>query len=157
DTVKNGQDRNLTLNSIAVNGHTVRSTSVYETYNAHGQGHIHSSGAMNWDGNAAFKLQGWVFTGTSPTPPTSPAPGFYVSASGRDSGNGSAAHPFKTLGRAVSAMESSGVHTTYVESGTYNLSSTLNLSGADSGITITAAPGAKPIINGNHSVQTLVQ
>lgn len=157
DTVVNGSDRNLTLRSIGVQGHPVSASSTYETYHASGQGNLPSSGAMNWTGYAEFKLPAAMFTSTSPTAGAgSPAPGYYVSATGSDSGNGSAAHPFKTLGRAVSAMESSGVHTTYVESGTYNLSSTLNLGGGDSGMTITAAAGARPILNGNHSLQTLV-
>jgi parallel beta-helix repeat protein len=157
DTVANGQDRNLNVRSIAVNGHPVLATSAHEIYHAAGQGNLHSTGAMKWNGNAEFRLPASMFTSTSPTPgQVAPARGYYVSTTGNDSGNGSAAHPFKTLDRAVSAMESSNIHKTYVEGGTYNLSSTLNLDGADSGMTITAARGAHPILDGNHSLQTLV-
>ena len=155
DTVVNGQDRNLDLKSIAVNGHAVLAASASEVYHAAGQGNLHSTGAMNWNGNAEFKLP--AFTSTSPSPGVTPlASGYYVATTGSDSADGSAAHPFKTLNRAISAMESSGIHKTYVEGGTYNLSSTLNLGSADSGMTITAAPGAHPILNGNNSLQTLV-
>jgi parallel beta-helix repeat protein len=157
DTVVNGHDRNLDLKSVSVNGHAVLATSAREIYHALGRGNLHSTGAMNWNGNAEFKLPASMFTGTSPSPDRAAlTPAYYVSTRGSDSGDGSAAHPFKTLGRAVSAMESSGIHKTYVEGGTYNLGSTLNLGSAASGMTITAAPGAHPILNGNHSLQTLV-
>ena len=111
--------------------------------------------AISFIASSAFV--GALFTSTSLIAATAPAPGFYVSATGSDSSNGSAAHPFRTLGRAVSAMQGSSIRTTYVENGTYNLRSTLNLSSANSNMTITAAAGAKPIINGNHSLQTLLQ
>src|ERR1700722_1543323 len=104
DTVINGQDRNLTLNSIAVNGQTVSATSPYEVYHATGQGNFASDGAMNWNGTAEFSLPASMFGGSSSS---TPAAGFYVSTTGSDSGDGSAAHPFATLAKAVTAMEQS--------------------------------------------------
>jgi parallel beta-helix repeat protein len=158
DAARNGQDRNLTVDSIAVNGHKMLAINKYEVYHAVGQGNLHSTGDMKWNGNAEFKVPASMFGGkAAATVKASPAAGIYVSASGSDSANGSAAHPFKTLARAVQAMESSGIHTTYVEGGTYKLDSTLTLTSADSGMTIAAAPGAKPIITGGGSLQTLVQ
>jgi hypothetical protein len=79
---------------------------------------------------------------------TSTATGFYVSTMGSDNGDGRAAHPFATIGRAVQAMENSGIKTTYVEGGTYKLGSTINLTSKDAGITIESAPGAKAVIDG---------
>src|ERR1700744_1328965 len=156
DHVINGQDRNLNLQSISVNGQSVSATSPYEVYHANGQGNIASSGAMNWGGTAEFKLPASMFGGTTTTPPPSTA-GFYVSTTGSDSGDGSAAHPFATIGRAVTAMEQSGtIKTAYLEGGTYKLGSTVNLGSKDSGITIESAPGAKAVLDGNGSLSTLV-
>ena len=154
DSVVNGQDRNLSLKSITINNQTIAATSSYEVYHANGQGDIASSGTMNWGGTAEFKLPASLFGGTTP-PPSSP--GFYVSTTGSDSGDGSAAHPFATIGRAVTAMEQSGtVKTAYVEGGTYKLGSTINLGSKDNGITIESAPGAKAVLDGNGSLSTLV-
>jgi parallel beta-helix repeat protein len=86
----------------------------------------------------------------TPTP-TPVVPAFYVSVNGNDSGNGSASNPFATLARAEQAMEGSSIKTTYVEGGTYNLSSALNLTSADDGISFIAAPGQTPILNGGAS------
>jgi parallel beta-helix repeat protein len=67
------------------------------------------------------------------------------------SGNGSVADPFATLGQAQEAMEGSSIHTTYVEGGTYNLTSSLNLGSADDGMSFIAAPGQTPVLNGGQS------
>jgi parallel beta-helix repeat protein len=149
-----GHDRNLTLNWIQVNGHRVAATSSYEVYHAAGQGNLASDGAMNWNGTAEFKLPASMFGGSAPP---APATGFYVSTTGSDSGDGSVAHPFATLGRAVTAMEQSGsIKATYLEGGTYKLGSTVNLGSKDSGMTIESAPGAKAVLDGNGSLSTLV-
>ena len=75
DAVINGQDRNLKLNSITVYGQTIAATSQYEVYHAEagGQGDIASSGAMNWNGTAEFKLPASMFPSTTPVTPTAPA------------------------------------------------------------------------------------
>ena len=85
------------------------------------------------------------------------ASGFYVSTSGSDSADGSSAHPFATLRRAVSAMEQSGTHTTYLAGGKYYMSSTVNLGSADSGMTIQSTPGSKAVLDGRSSLSTLIQ
>jgi len=161
DTVIKGQDRNLHLNSISVDGKSYAATSPYEVYNATGQGSFASDGNMYWNGTAEFKLPASEFGGTlpsSPPPPPPPPPaGFYVSPTGSDSNNGSATTPFKTLAKALSAMEGSSTHTTYLEGGTYNLTSTLNLGTADSGMTIESAPGSKAVLDGGGSLSTLIQ
>jgi len=156
DTVVNGVDRNLHLKSIKVAGHTIAATSRYEVYHAPGQGNLHSTGEMNWRGTAEFKLPKSLFSGVV-KPPPKPVPHFYVSTTGSDSGNGSAAQPFKTLARALSAMEGSKIHTTVVEGGTYNLNSTLNLGAADSGMKFVSAWGEKAVLDGGGSLSTLVQ
>ncbi len=62
------------------------------------------------------------------------APGLYVSATdGSATGDGTSADPFATLQQAQQAMQNSSIKTTYVEGGTYNLSTSLNLTAADSG------------------------
>jgi parallel beta-helix repeat protein len=176
DTVVRGQDRNLQLNSITVAGKTVAAASSLEVYHAQGQGDLVGDGAMNWNGTAEFQVPASLFsaqisasaggqtTAPSPAQSTSPfvpatptGPGFYVSASGNDGGDGSASHPFASFARALSAMESSGTHNTYVEDGTYALNSTLHLGGGDSGMTFQAAPGASPVLDGRGSLSTLIQ
>jgi len=166
DTVKSGQDRNLYLQSISVDGKSYAATSSYETYHAQagGQGDLASDGNMYWAGTAEFKLPASLFPSspqqpTSPPPPPPPPPpaGFYVSPTGSDSNSGTAGSPFKTLAKALSAMQGSSTHTTYLEGGTYNLTSTLNLGTSASGMTFAAASGATPILDGGGSLSTLIQ
>jgi len=63
DTVINGQDRNLILNSIGVDGRTTLATSSYEIYHAQagGQGDFPSDGNMYWKGTAEFSLPATLF------------------------------------------------------------------------------------------------
>ncbi len=176
DTVINGQDRNLLLNSISINGNTIAATSGYETYTAPTQGTtVASDGNMYWNGTADFKLPASSFSAANGTtaadsttaattttaanaaPPSSNGNGFYVSTSGSDGGDGSAAHPFATLAKAVSAMEGSGTHTTFVEGGTYYIGSTLHLGSQASGMTIESAPGSTATLDGSGSQSTLIQ
>ena len=154
DTVINGQDRNLYLQSISVGGNTVAATSSLEVYHAAGQGNLASNGNMYWNGSAEFKLPASDFPAPtpSPAPPSTPSapsgPAFFVATNGSDGGDGSAAHPFATLAKAQAAMEGSTTHTTYVEGGTYNLSSTLALGSKDSGMSFLAYPGQTPVLDG---------
>lgn len=90
---------------------------------------------------------------TAPVTPT-PSNAFYVSANGSASGTGTAANPFATLAQAQKAMEGSVIKTTNVEGGTYNLSSSLNLTSADNGETFIGVAGQAASITGN--LQTLV-
>ena len=155
DRVINGADRNLYLKSISVAGHSFAATSQYEVYHALGQGNLASNGNMYWRGTAEFNLPASLFGG--PKAAAAPVPKFYVSTKGSDSGDGSAAHPFKTLTRALSAMEGSSIHTTFVEGGTYNLSSTLNLGSADSGMAFISSPKSPAMLDGGGSLTTLIQ
>lgn len=86
---------------------------------------------------------------------------FYVSADATGNGNGtlgSSTNPFSTLQQAQQAMEGSNIKTAYVEGGTYDLSSTLNLTSADSGESFIAAPGSSQpaVIDGQGNVSNLV-
>ncbi|MFE2040336.1 discoidin domain-containing protein [Streptomyces sp. NPDC059477] len=86
----------------------------------------------------------------------------YVSPSGKDSGTGTAAQPFKTLEHARDYVRkakkkvSGDVHVLLM-SGTYQLSSTFSLTAEDSGedgsrVTYEAAPGASPVISGGKQI-----
>lgn len=64
DTVIAGQDRNLILSSIGINGQTVLATSTFEVYHSKvggGPGDIASNGNMYWDGAAEFKVPASYF------------------------------------------------------------------------------------------------
>jgi len=73
--------------------------------------------------------------GTGAPDPAQTTNAFYVSPNGNDSNPGTLAAPFATLQHAQQAMENSSIKTTYVEGGTYNMSSTLTLTSADDGET----------------------
>jgi hypothetical protein len=64
DIVVNGQDRNLILSSIGVDGKTVLATSQYEIYHAQagGQGDLMGNGNMYWSGTAEFSLPATFFS-----------------------------------------------------------------------------------------------
>lgn len=86
----------------------------------------------------------------------------YVSPTGRDSGPGTAAHPFKTLEHArdqVRGAKSKALGDIHVRlmSGTYQLTRTFSLTAEDSGreghrIIYEAAPGAHPVISGGKQI-----
>lgn len=107
----------------------------------------HLIGSVNWPQNWALSLQynGGTYlsqnvnfnglpvfgTGGGSTPSSS---AFYVSPSGNDSNAGTLAAPFKTLGKAQTAMQGSSVKTTYLRAGTY-ASTALSLTVSDNGET----------------------
>ena len=81
----------------------------------------------------------------------------YVSVIGSDqTGDGSAAHPFATLGQAQSAVQASTTKTTCLETGSYALSSTVTLGQADNDETIAAVPGQIAGLDGHGSLATLI-
>lgn len=96
----------------------------------------------------------------------SPAPAsgldVYVSPTGRDTGSGTAGHPFRTLEHARDYVRDvkSRVHgdvRVLLMSGTYRLSHTFALTARDSGsnghrVVYGAAPGAQPVISGGTRV-----
>jgi parallel beta-helix repeat protein len=73
---------------------------------------------------------------------------YYIATNGNDSGDGSAAHPFRTLTRAQAAMQGSSVKTAILEAGTYYVSNTLRLTAADQGETWKALDGAPAVLSG---------
>ena len=164
DTVIDGQDRNLFLQSISVNGTTVPATSSYEVYDpiaGVNQADKPGDGNMYWDGTANFTLPASFFPASSTTTPpatstSDPPSAFYVSTSGSASGTGTQANPFATLAQAQSAMENSTVKTTVIEGGTYSMSSPLALTSKDNGETFEAASGATVALDGGNSQTTLV-
>ncbi|MEW1773627.1 discoidin domain-containing protein [Streptomyces sp. NPDC086777] len=86
----------------------------------------------------------------------------YVSPGGKDTGRGTASHPFKTLEHARDYVRDAksrfggDIHVRLL-SGTYRLSRTFTLTARDSGrngqkIVYEAAPGAHPVISGGRQV-----
>jgi len=97
--------------------------------------------------------------GVDAMPPVDPtAPAYYVAADGSASGNGSASQPFATLQQAQHAMENSSIKTTYVEGGTYSMSSTLNLTSADSGESFISTGGSSnpAVLDGGGKLSNLI-
>ncbi len=98
-------------------------------------------------------------------PPPSSAPGsqaqiagnaYYVSVHGNDRNDGSLAKPFATLSRAASAMRRSGIKTSYIDDGIYNLAAPLILKTDDSGATIQAYSDRRPILCGKSAHLTSI-
>jgi len=54
-------------------------------------------------------------------------------------------------------MQGSSIHTTYLQGGTYHLSSTISLGTANNGVTIASAPGSQAVLDGGGSLSTLIQ
>jgi parallel beta-helix repeat protein len=61
------------------------------------------------------------------------------------------------LNKALSAMQGSSIHTTYLEGGTYHVGSTINLGSGNNGVTIASAPGQHAVLDGGGSLSTLMQ
>ncbi|BAI76773.1 hypothetical protein AZL_f00130 (plasmid) [Azospirillum sp. B510] len=85
---------------------------------------------------------------------------FFVATNGNDSWSGRLAAPnvdgtdgpFVTLERAQSAMRATGIRDTYVRGGSYAMTRTVTLTGADSGVRIMAYPGETPVFSGGERV-----
>ena len=80
----------------------------------------------------------------------SPGPAYYVAKTGSNANDGSTAHPWLTIQHAVDIAR--GGATINVASGVYNELVTLTHSGSAAAgfITLTAAPGATPIVDGTN-------
>src|SRR4051794_29214036 len=78
----------------------------------------------------------------------------FVAPTGNDANAGTPAEqPVRTLGKARDLARAAGAGTTVVlAGGTYQLSQPITLTAADSGITWSAAPGARPVISGGRPV-----
>lgn len=99
-----------------------------------------------------------IFVGESVLPAAAAAPpgAFYVASDGDDTHDGSRAHPFATLARAVGAMRGSPVRCTVVDAGHYHVATTINLGPQDSGVRLVAAPGPQPILDGEGAAGGIV-
>jgi hypothetical protein len=142
-----GHDVNLYVSSITLNGTVINGSQGVNTANngaitpsnateavmdVNGTLTFGQSTAPSTGANGAGAGTGTVGVGAGAAPS---GPGFYVSATGSDSNPGTQAAPFATLARAQQAMENSSIKATYVEGGTYHMSSTLTLTAADNGET----------------------
>jgi Endoglucanase len=78
DASINGQDRNLIVNKITINGHAVNATDSNVTYDKgalDGKDVVKGQSGMWWDGTLVVNADKSWFPGSStPTPPTSPTP-----------------------------------------------------------------------------------
>ena len=81
----------------------------------------------------------------------------YVSTTGSYGGDGSASNPFSNLQQAVSAASASGSNTIYLKGGTYYLNSPIELTSANSGLTIESAPGSRAVLDGQGWLNSLVR
>ena len=78
-----------------------------------------------------------------------PTTGFFVAPGGSDSADGSIDAPFATIERAVIAMRDSSEKTTHVRAGFYEQrGKPIVLDERDSGVTIVAYPGERPVVSG---------
>ena len=77
DAFTGGEDRNLFLQSIAINGNVIPATSNLEVYHAPfnpGPGDLIGNGNMYWNGAAEFNLPASLFPAPTPTPVPTPTP-----------------------------------------------------------------------------------
>ena len=72
----------------------------------------------------------------------------YVSPNGHDAANGSRQHPVQTLERARDLARTASNKQIVVADGVYRLAHPLQLSAADAGLSLVAAPNAHPVVSG---------
>lgn len=84
----------------------------------------------------------------------------YAAPNGKDSDDGTAQQPFKTLSRAISAAQEKDVNSTYereviitLADGEYEVDNTVNISNIRGKVTIKAAEGANPVVKGSKTVK----
>ncbi|WP_148219735.1 right-handed parallel beta-helix repeat-containing protein [Azospirillum sp. B510] len=168
DGVVNGQDRNLTVNSVSINGHSYSPTSSAVTYDKgalDGRDVAAGQKDMWWNGTLVVKAAATDFAapnttpGTTPGTPTTPKPtepAFYVATNGKDSWSGKLAAPnadgtdgpFASLAKAQAAMRADHtIDTTYIRGGDYHQNG-LWLDGQDSGVTFAGYGNEKAVIHG---------
>ncbi|AWK90067.1 right-handed parallel beta-helix repeat-containing protein [Azospirillum thermophilum] len=186
DALINGQDRNLTVNKVTLNGHAYDPASSAMSYDKgalDGRDVVAGKATLAWNGTLVLNAPASDFAGTAPTPtptPTQPSnppvsgnptppvpvsgPAFYVATNGNDKWSGKLAAPnadgtdgpFATLQKAQLAMRSSDIDTTYVRGGDYYLQHGLWLDGQDSGVRFAAYGSEKPVIHGGTAVTNWV-
>ena len=112
------------------------------------------------DGSITRTVAAPVFQGTASQAEAPAEAAYYVAKNGKDTWSGRLAEPnadgtdgpFASLERAQAAMRGSAVKTTYVREGTHQMSRTLELTGADSGVRILGYPGEQVAISGGQTV-----
>lgn len=167
DSTVNGQDRNLYVKSISINGHNVAATDGIVTYDKgvfDGKDVVKGQEGLFWGGVLAFDAGADLFAPAAAKPPAPTGPAFYVAANGKDSWSGKLAQPnadgtdgpFATLEHARDAMRSSSIDTTYVREGTYHLSKTLELTALDNGHAFKNYPGEAVTLSGGEVVKGFV-
>jgi hypothetical protein len=77
---------------------------------------------------------------------------FHVSTVGSDANPGTADKPFATLNRAGNAARQAKWATVFLHGGTYKLDKTLELTPADSGLTIRPFEREKPVLSGGRAI-----
>lgn len=77
---------------------------------------------------------------------------FHVAPGGNDANPGGPDAPFASLPHAISAARGADAATIVVHDGTYSLQAPLELTAADSGLTIRAAGAEKPVISGGRRI-----
>ncbi|PWC31883.1 carbohydrate-binding domain-containing protein [Azospirillum sp. TSO22-1] len=161
DATINGQDRNLFVKSVTINGHDVKVTDAGVTYDKgafDGKDVVAGQEGLYWGGTLGFTAPSVYFEKPIYPPPTGPA--FYVAANGKDTWSGKLSAPnadgtdgpFGTLERARDAMRSSDIDTTYVREGKYGLTKTLELTSLDNGHSFKNYPGETPVLSGGEKV-----
>lgn len=104
---------------------------------------------------------GWRATGLSLLSVTllaTHAATLHVAPSGDDSAGGTLAAPLRTVGAAIQkARASEKPVSILLANGRYELNETLKFEPADSGVTVSAAPGAHPVISGGRRVTGWIQ
>ena len=176
-----GNDVNAYVESISLNGFTLEGnqaasntatnaadvvsdphTAVMDidgtlTFNVPADPPATGSGAGSGSGTTSGTGTATVGTGYGAAPSGT---GFYVSPTGSDSNPGTLAAPFATLAHAQQAMEGSSIKTTYIEGGTYHLTSTLTLTSADNGESWDYYPANgvdSAILTGGGSLTTMIE
>ena len=97
---------------------------------------------------AATPMSYGVASVTLSAAPASPGPAYFVATTGNDVNDGGKAHPWRTIQHAMNTAQAGA--TVNVASGVYNELVTIRNAGsaAVGFITLTAAPGASPVIDG---------
>ncbi|XKH38732.1 carbohydrate-binding domain-containing protein [Azospirillum doebereinerae] len=97
DSTVNGQDRNLYVKSVSINGHTVAATDSIVTYDkgaVDGKDVVKGQEGLFWGGALNVKAGAELFQPAPAAPPTAPTqPAFYVATNGKDSWSGKLAAP----------------------------------------------------------------
>ena len=165
DATVNGQDRNLFVKSVLINGHEVKVTDAGVTYDkgvVDGKDVVAGQEGLFWGGAINLTAPSAYFEHPVLPPPAVPA--FYVATNGKDTWSGKLEAPnaagtdgpFASLERARDAMRTSDIDTTFVREGKYTLTKTVELTSLDNGHAFKNYPGETPVLNGGEKVTGFV-